>query len=264
MDISSLSISQSQIHNAETSLSGHDTPTEAASHLEKALESLQDGLKLLEKNSGTGLYSKNTRPATSGEKFPRLLNILWNRKEQGVTRGTVDQYMGKIIDFARVIRTASDFALVGHVACKAASKQVLLASSQEGNVDATITLNIRRELDRIFDSSAPLIQTALKLRTSIGQADITDDQAIKKGDTEYVKMAFEPLNQLVVGLERLEAVVSGYEAVLTEMRMLLTSHFFHDDILHPNSSVVWPFIEDKFRALNEQVGISSDVTAIVD
>lgn len=74
-------------------------------------------------------------------------------------------------------------------------------------------------------------------------------------------MAFEPLNQLVVGLEKLEAVVSGYEAVLTEMRVLLTSHFFDDDILHPNSSVVWPFIEDKFRVLNEQVGISPNVAA---
>lgn len=109
------------------------------------------------------------RPATSGDNFTRLISTLWPRKDQGVTRGTVDQYMAKIIDFSRVIRTASDFALVGHVACKAASKQVLLASSQEESVDATVTLNIRRELKRIFVDSAPLIQTALTLRISIGQ-----------------------------------------------------------------------------------------------
>ncbi|KAG9037301.1 hypothetical protein FS837_001464, partial [Tulasnella sp. UAMH 9824] len=77
--------------------------------------------------------------------------------------------MAKVIDFARVIRTASDFAFVGHIACKAASKQVSLASNPSSTIDAVVISNIRTELARIYTNSAQLIQTALVLRRAIGE-----------------------------------------------------------------------------------------------
>ncbi|KAG8923242.1 hypothetical protein FRC01_013024 [Tulasnella sp. 417] len=239
--------------------------------------------------------------------------------------------MAKVVDFARVIRTASDFAFVGHTACKAASRQVLLASNPSNTIDAVVVSNIRAELARIFADSAQLIQTVLVLRTAVGKlcatarrarndiarhhsdalattaaiARTTDIQkfllavsafsfglaftsfisvtakgseflshtktaglstlisglqtlvgqnvaSLKKGDTEYVRKAFDLFNQLVSSLEKLEGVISGYEGLLTEMRILLISHFFDDGNLHSNSVVVWPFIEEKFRLLNEQ------------
>ncbi|KIO31475.1 hypothetical protein M407DRAFT_5082 [Tulasnella calospora MUT 4182] len=340
IDVPAMSTNKSQVQSVGSSPSDQETsnllikpPTEAMLYLSKALESLRDALKLLEKHSDTGLYSKNMRPATSEDILPQVINTLWPRKEQDVTRGTVDQHMAKIIDFAQVIRTASDFALVGHIACKAASKQVLLASQHGHNTDSSITLNIKRELKRIYASSANLIHTAGFLRRSIGQlrvdarkirneiarchsdagattvalARASDIQkfllaftafpfllilasfvvgntegpqstayistaglgsfmsmiqtfigqrtsGIKKEDADYVKKAFEQLNQLVISLEKLEGVVSGYEAVLTEMRMLLTSDFFEGDVLQPSTAVVWQFIEDKFKVLNEQGG----------
>ncbi|KAG9005154.1 hypothetical protein FRB90_010542 [Tulasnella sp. 427] len=75
---------------------------------------------------------------------------------------------------------------------------------------------------------------------------------LKKGDTEYVKKAFELFNQLLPSLEKLESVVSGYEGVLIEMTTLLTTRLPDDGPLDPSSAVLWQLIEDKFRVLNEQ------------
>lgn len=330
INISTEIVKQSQNQDAGASHSIQDTPTEAMSYVQKSLESLKNALETLEKQSDTTLYSDG-RTSESEHPLSKLVQLLWPTHLDDVARGTVDRHMAKIIDFARVIRTASDFALVGYVASKAASKQTLLASTTGNAVNATAISNIRSELNRIYTSSAPLIQTAAVLRRSIGElrADARKNRndiarqhsdalgttaavartsemqkfilafstvpmlltlasfaigvqdspqsmaykttggiaafigvlqgqigqwisSLKKGDTEYVKKAFELLSQLVSGLEKLEGVVSGYEGVLTEMRTLLTSDFFLAGNLHPHSVVVWGFIEEKFRVLHEQ------------
>lgn len=109
------------------------------------------------------------RHSASDHPLPKLIQLLWPMNEDDVSRGSVDLHMAKVIDFARVIRTASDFAFVGHIACKAASKQVSLASNPNNTIDAVVISNIRTELARIYADSAQLVQTALVLRRAIGE-----------------------------------------------------------------------------------------------
>ncbi|KAG8945949.1 hypothetical protein FRC04_012201 [Tulasnella sp. 424] len=123
---------------------------------------------MLQKLSHTTVYSDG-RKALSEHPLSKLAQRSWPTHLDDVARETVDRHMAKIIDFARLVRTVSDFALVGHVASKAASKQARLASSQGNLVNAIVVSNIRLELNRIFTNSAPLIQTATALRRSIGE-----------------------------------------------------------------------------------------------
>lgn len=133
-------------------------------------------------------FSQIDRHSASDRPLPQLIQLLWPRNEDDVTRGSVDLHMANVVDFARLIRTASDFAFVGHIACKAASKQVSLASNPNNTIDAVVISNIKTELGRIYAKSGQLVQTALVLRKAIGEVCFCKGDSLSYNATDNITL----------------------------------------------------------------------------
>ncbi|KAG9000989.1 hypothetical protein FRB90_011699 [Tulasnella sp. 427] len=330
-------VKSNQLHTRDDESLGQPTIPDAMSYAPKSLEIIKTALLALEKQSDTALYHDNQSPAASENTASKTLQTLCPMKDAGVARETVNQHMARVIDFARVIRTTSDFAFVGHTACKAALRHVRLLSTGEEVFDRGKISRIRAELSGIYQQSTQLIQAAMAVRKSIGELKFSARRTrneiarhhsdspktmvavkptseiqkffmitsavplgfvlasfvygaasqvassviqtttgvgtllgiiqtflnlrlsgLKKGDTEYVKKAYELFNQLVSNLEKLESVVSGYEGMLSEMWALLTTPIPEDRMLAVHSVAVWESIEERFRALNEQGDAARD------